>query len=90
MLKFKYINTFENFINESKMPFKKGTWLEIVSEKNGISHLGRFINKNENGIIILDCYNDLRIMRPKNVKAYNNMKIDENIKFENTAVLIKS
>jgi len=90
MLKFKHIKDFHNFSmkesnNIKSNLIKKGTWIEITSNKNGLTFLGRvtenyIINGKNSKFLILDNENDYRLIESNNIKKCKMKKdLDFNI-----------
>lgn len=76
-------------------PLKKGDWIEVKSQKNGINFLGRFVSgqKNSKGewveITMIDCENDLRTMKPVHI-AISKMPRDKECHVDESITPIKS
>lgn len=83
MLKNKYIKNFNTYTNKNINYLKEGTWIEVKSKNCGFVFLGKFINKKNNQIFILDSENDYRVIEAIKIKICNNMKIDENFNIKN-------
>jgi hypothetical protein len=64
---------------------KKGTWIEITSNKNGLTFLGRvtenyIVNGGNSKFLILDNENDYRLIESNNIKKCKMQKdLDFNI-----------